>query len=244
MLPIRDENPTQHIPWVTYGLIALNVASWALLQRLGTRPALTHSILEFGLIPGELLGTVDAGTRVQAGPGLVYTVSATPNWLSPVTSMFMHGGWFHLLANLWFLGIFGDNIEEAMGPIRFALFYLVAGLLAAAAQTALMPASVVPMVGASGAISGVMGAYALLFPRIRVDMLVFLGFLVTVISVPAALMLGYWFVLQLISGLTAGDIGVAVWAHAGGFLAGLVLVKVFTSNDRLREIYRRLPARG
>ena len=144
--------------------------------------------------------------------------------------MFLHGGWFHLLGNLWFLWVFGDNIEDVMGPIRFAFFYLLCGLAAAFAQIITDPASDVPMVGASGAIGGVMGGYALLYPRAKVQTLIVLGFYITTVGVPAFLMLGYWFLLQVLGGLPALGAqggGVAFWAHIGGFLAGLVLVRPF-----------------
>ena len=162
-------------------------------------------------------------------------------------SMFMHGSWMHIIGNLWFLWIFGDNVEDVMGPFRFALFYLLCGLAAALAQIASAPSSLVPMVGASGAIGGVMGAYARLYPRARVHMLVFFGILVTTISVPAIFMLGYWFLLQVLSGLpTVGDAvgGVAFWAHVGGFLAGLGLSFVFVRDDLMDARAQRTPRRA
>jgi membrane associated rhomboid family serine protease len=149
--------------------------------------------------------------------------------------MFLHGGWFHIIGNMWFLWIFGNNVEDAMGHVRFVVFYVMCGLIAAAAQIIANPDSAIPMVGASGAIGGVMGAYVLLYPRVRVHMLIFLGFFVTTIAVPAVWMLGYWLVLQLVSGLgTLGSRGggVAFWAHVGGFAGGAVLVLLFR-NPRL-----------
>jgi membrane associated rhomboid family serine protease len=151
--------------------------------------------------------------------------------------MFMHGSWFHLIGNMWFLWIFGNNVEDAMGHVRFVAFYLLCGLAAAALQVATAPDSAVPMVGASGAIGGVLGAYVLLYPRVHVHLLVFFGFFVRTIAVPAVLMLGYWFVLQFLSGL--GSLGsdgggVAFWAHVGGFGAGALLVTLFR-NPRLVE---------
>jgi membrane associated rhomboid family serine protease len=144
--------------------------------------------------------------------------------------MFMHGGWFHIIGNMWFLWVFGDNVEDEMGPVRFLVFYVLCGLAAAFAQIVTAPASLVPMVGASGAIGGVMGAYALLFPRVRVRLLIILVFYVTTITVPAIFMLGYWFLLQLLQGIPAlgsEEGGVAFWAHVGGFLAGVALVWLF-----------------
>jgi membrane associated rhomboid family serine protease len=154
-------------------------------------------------------------------------------WFTPVTSMFLHGGWLHLLGNMWFLWLFGNNVEDSMGHFRYVAFYILCGLAAAAAQTVVNPDSAIPMVGASGAISGVMGAYIVLYPRVRVHMLVVLGFFITRIAVPAFLMLGYWFLLQLLGGLpTIGDEkgGVAFWAHAGGFIAGAILILVFKDD--------------
>jgi membrane associated rhomboid family serine protease len=230
VIPISDDNPTFLKPYATYAIIALNVLVWVLLQGMGSTRALAGSLCSFGLIPGELLQTVPAGTRIQVGPNLVCELGAEGNWLTPLTSMFMHGGWFHIIGNMWFLWIFGDNVEDSMGTGRFAVFYLLCGFAAAALQIIADPGSAVPMVGASGAIGGVMGAYVVLYPRVRVHMLIFLGFLVTRIAVPAVLMLGYWILLQLIEGVsTLGGPGggVAFWAHVGGFVAGAVLIFAF-----------------
>src|SRR5262245_46045373 len=232
MFPLRDENPHFLTPFVTFALIAVNVASWALLQGLGREQELVRSICELGLIPGELLGRLPAGMAFPLGDGASCVIEPHPEWSTVVSSMFMHGGWLHLIGNMWFLWIFGDNVEDAMGHVRFVVFYLLCGSAAAATQTYADPASVVPMVGASGAIGGVMGAYALLYPRAHVHMFVFLGFYMTTIAVPAIYMLGYWFLLQLLSGLPAiaGKVpagGVAFWAHVGGFVAGLALAIPF-----------------
>lgn len=242
MFPIRDDNPTLHPSVVAYVFIALNVAAWVFLQGLGTYPKLVESIFTFGVIPGELLGLVPAGTTIPVGPGLRYVMEATPNYLSVFTHMFMHGGWLHIIGNMWFLYVFGDNVEDSMGSARFALFYLACGLAALAVQMITHPASTVPMVGASGAISGVMGAYIIMFPRAPVHMLVFFGFFFTRIVVPAFFMLGYWFLLQLAGGFfslggTGG--GVAFWAHVGGFAAGMVLAKPFCDQERTRACKER-----
>src|SRR5690606_1389007 len=145
--------------------------------------------------------------------------------------------WFHIIGNMWFLWVFGNNVEDSMGRIRFLLFYLLCGAAAAMAQVVASPSSAVPMVGASGAVSGVMGAYIVLFPRVTVHMLVFLGFFITVMRVPAFVMLGYWFLLQVIGGLpqiAGGEPGgVAFWAHAGGFVAGALLVFLFRNRALL-----------
>jgi membrane associated rhomboid family serine protease len=242
MLPIRDENPTVHASVVTFAIIALNVASWVLIQGLGFNPALAKSVCRFGAIPGELLGTVEPGSYVPLGRNLVCVIDAHADWITLLTSMFMHGGWFHLIGNMWFLAVFGDNVEDAMGPVKFVIFYLLCGLAAAAAQILSSPSSPVPMVGASGAIGGVLGAYAVLFPRAPVHMLVFFGFFFTRIVVPAFLVLGYWFVIQLLGGLPAlagASGGVAFWAHIGGFVTGIVLVKVFCDPKRLEGCRQR-----
>ena len=238
MIPLRDENPTIHTSVVTFVIIGLNIAAWVLVQGLGFGRAFAHSVCEWGLIPGEVLGTASPGTAVPLGGGWVCMVDAQGNWLTVITSMFMHGGWFHLIGNMWFLAVFGDNVEDTLGPVRFVVFYLLCGIVAAAAQVLSNPSSPVPMIGASGAVGGVMGAYAVLFPRAPVHLLVFLGFFVTRVVVPAYLMLGYWFVLQLLGAMpTLGGAGggVAFWAHVGGFLAGVVLIKVMCSRRRADE---------
>jgi membrane associated rhomboid family serine protease len=235
MFPYRDDNPTLATPAVTVLLIGLNVAVWVLVQGMGTDPALSRSVCELGLIPGELLGRVPEGTTIQMGPRSACVLGTEQSWYTPLTSMFLHGGWFHLIGNMWFLWVFGNNVEDSMGHVRYFVFYLLSGLAAAAAQTLVNPASPVPMVGASGAISGVMGAYVVLYPRVRVHMLVILGFFITRIAVPAFLMLGYWFLIQILGGLPTigGDEkgGVAFWAHAGGFLAGALLILVFRDPE-------------
>jgi membrane associated rhomboid family serine protease len=167
VFPYRDENPTYLTPFVTVAIVVLNVLAWFVVQGAGSHPALARSICELGLIPGELLGRVPAGYEVPLGQGLACVLTDQPSWLTPLTSMFLHGGWFHLIGNMWFLWVFGNNIEDAMGHTRFAAFYLLSGLLAATAQVATGPSSPIPMVGASGAISGVMGAYLVLYPRVR-----------------------------------------------------------------------------
>jgi membrane associated rhomboid family serine protease len=242
VFPIRDENPTAHPPITTVALIVANIAVWAGLQGFGFGQALPASLCEWALIPGDLLGTVDPGTVIAVGADLGCRLDGSGSPVTLVSSMFMHGSWLHIIGNLWFLWIFGDNVEDVMGPVRFALFYVLCGLVAAAAQMISAPGSVVPMVGASGAIGGVMGAYAMLYPKARVHLLVFFGFIVTTISVPALFMLGYWFLLQVVSGLPSlGDSvgGVAFWAHVGGFLAGLATAMVFVHRGRFEARMRR-----
>ena len=235
MFPIRDDNPHYLTPWVTYALVALNVLVWLLIQGAGTVPALPASVCTLGLVPGELLGTLPGGVQVPLGSGLACVIDDHGDWTTLFSHMFLHGSWLHLLGNLWFLWIFGNNVEDSMGHLRFVVFFLLCGLAAAGLQMAASPGSGVPMVGASGAIGGVMGAYVVLYPRVNVHLLLWLGFFVTTIAVPAYWMLGYWFVLQMFGGLGslgASGGGVAFWAHIGGFVAGALLVLVF-KNPRL-----------
>jgi len=236
MFPYRDENETQRMPIITGILIALNVLMWIFVQGAGSEVSLARSVCELGLIPGELTLSLPPGTSFPMGEGLACATDPGRQVSHVFTSMFLHGSWLHLLGNMWFLWIFGNNIEDSMGRPRFAVFYLLCGLAAAMAQVLTSPNSPIPMVGASGAISGVMGAYLLLFPKVRVYALIFLGFFFTSVGMPAWVMLGYWFLIQLVSGLVSygGEAGgVAFWAHLGGFLAGVVFVKVFERTDRV-----------
>jgi membrane associated rhomboid family serine protease len=234
MFPIRDDNPTLGTPAITVVLIGFNVAAWILVQGMGAEPTLSQSVCELGLIPGELLGRIPVGQTLQMSQDLSCVIGQ-PHWYTPLSSMFLHGGWLHLIGNMWFLWLFGNNVEDSMGHGRYLVFYLLCGLAAAAAQTLVNPNSAIPMVGASGAISGVMGAYIVLYPKVRVHMIIFLGFFITRAVVPAYVMLGYWFLLQIVGGLPSlgGEDtgGVAVWAHAGGFLAGAVLILLFRDED-------------
>jgi membrane associated rhomboid family serine protease len=236
VFPIRDDNPHFLTPIATYAITAANVAAWLWLQGLGSEPTLSRSVCTLGLIPGELLHAVPPGTAFPLGTGESCVITADASWFTVLTSMFLHGSWMHILGNLWFLWIFGNNVEDSMGHARFLAFYLLCGIAAAAAQIASDPSSGLPMVGASGAIGGVMGAYVLLYPRVHVHLLVVLGFYVTTVAVPAFLMLGYWFVVQLVGGFAnfgADGGGVAFWAHVGGFAAGIALVGAFKDPDLL-----------
>ena len=236
MFPIHDDNPTLGRSAVTLAIIGLNVASWVIVQGLGSEPALARSVCELGAVPGELLGTLRPGTSIPLGPGIACVIEGHASWLTVLTSMFLHGGWLHLIGNMWFLWVFGNNVEDVMNPLHFALFYLLCGFAAVAAQMVANPLSPYPMVGASGAIGGVMGAYARLYPRARVHLVVILVFYITRIVVPAWLMLGYWLLLQLLGGLPAlgsAGAGVAFWAHVGGFMTGMLLVRAFADPRRL-----------
>lgn len=215
MIPLRDENPTELTPFVTVALIVANLACWFLLQEAGAAEALRASVDTFGTVPCE----ITAACPVR---GL--------RWGALGSSMFMHGSWEHLLGNLLFLWVFGNNIEDSMGHLRFAVFYLLCGIVAGLAHVYLSPNSALPAVGASGAISGVMGAYILLYPRVKVRTWIPPFFFV---NLSAIFLLGYWFFLQLAAGVVSfgpemGEQGgVAVWAHVGGFVAGLALIRLF-----------------
>ena len=243
MFPYKDENPTFTTPVVTIALIAANVAVWVFIQGLGTAPALPNSVCRLGFIPGYLFGGIPPRTEISLGYGVTCSLGSLPAWFTVLTSMFMHGGWMHLVGNVWFLWVFGNNIEDSTGHGRFLVFYLLCGVIAALAQAAADPLSAIPMVGASGAISGVMGGYIVLYPRVRVHMLVFLFVFITRIVVPAYMMLGYWFLLQLLSSvprISSEAGGIAFLAHAAGFVAGMVLVLFF----RNRALVQRRLAHG
>jgi membrane associated rhomboid family serine protease len=234
MFPYRDENQSQRTSYVTILFIALNVFTWIFIQGAGQSLPLAESICNHGLIAGELTETLRPGTSFEMGRGLIcYTDPGRQPW-NVLTSMFLHGSWMHLLGNMWFFWIFGNNIEDSMGHLRFAAFYVISGLAAAMFQVLLNPSSLVPMVGASGAISGVMGAYLILYPRVRVYTLLPLGFFFTTVALPAWVMLGYWMLLQLLGGfqsVAGGSGGVAFWAHVGGFAAGCILIKWFARPE-------------
>jgi membrane associated rhomboid family serine protease len=237
VFPYHDENETQRTPYVTLALIALTTLAWVLLQGAGAALPLARSVCELGLIPGELTLSVAPGTPFPMGQGLACLTDPGRQLSNVITSMFLHGSWMHLLGNMWFLWLFGNNVEDSMTRPRFLVFYVLTGLAAALAQVAANPASEVPMVGASGAISGVMGAYLVLFPRVRVYTMVPLGFFLQSMALPAWMMLIYWVFLQFAGGLTSvvseQTGGVAFWAHLGGFVAGVVLVKLFERRDRV-----------
>ena len=237
MFPYRDENETQRTPFVTLAVIAGTSYVWLAVQGGGAALPLAQSVCELGLIPGELTLSLPAGTAFDLGDDLACVTDPGRQPSSVVTSMFLHGSWMHLLGNMWFLWLFGNNIEDSMTRPRFVAFYLLCGLAAAMAQVWADPTSGVPMVGASGAISGVMGAYLVLFPRVRVWTMIPLGFFFHSMALPAWVMLIYWAFLQVAGGVTSlaaeqGG-GVAFWAHVGGFVAGVVLIKFFEREDRL-----------
>lgn len=248
MIPLGDDNPTVRVPVATLFVIVAMFAVWVLVQGAGFDDGLlAASVCNLGMVPGELTRIAPLGSGVPLGPDLACIVdNQRINVLTPVLSMFLHGGWMHILGNALFLWVFGNNIEDVTGRGRFLLFYLVCGLAAAAAHVAIDPGSPIPTVGASGAVSGLMGAYLVLFPKVRVRMLFFFVIFFKVIPLPAWVVLVYWFALQLLSGIPdlltpnpelAG--GVAVWAHVGGFVAGVLLAKWF-ENPALAEQRRSL----
>jgi len=214
MIPLHDDNPTTRVPFMTVGFIVLCVLTF--LWQLSLGPRVEQAILAFGVTPAALFGNASS----PAAPWPLLTV---------LTSMFLHGGWMHLIGNMLYLWIFGNNVEDAMGHVRFVVFYLACGAAAVLAQAIPAPDSTIPMIGASGAISGVLGAYLLLYPRARVLVLIPLGLLTRMFRLPAMLVLGFWFVLQVVSTLLAdpNQPGVAFGAHAGGFVAGMILLPLF-----------------
>ena len=219
-LPIGDDNPHGTTPIINYAIIATCVAVF-LWQFSLPEAASEAAIMMFGLIPGDLLGTV----RVD--------LSRPPALVTIFTSMFLHGGWMHLLGNMGYLWIFGDNIEASLGHLRYLIFYLICGIAAAAAQILAAPNSDIPMIGASGAISGVLGAYMMLHPRANIRVFVWLFIYFSIWNLPAFIVLGGWFGMQLLSNMNVnpGEPGVAFMAHIGGFVAGAVLVFFFKKRD-------------
>ncbi len=217
VIPLRDANPSDRFPFVTIGLIVLCTLVYLYEASLGR--GLSAFFADFALVPGQVSYGLQSGEAGVAGT------------IQPFfTSMFLHGGWLHLIGNMWFLWIFGDNVEDRLGPGRFLLFYLFAGLGAGLAHYLIEPSSALPTVGASGAIAGVLAGYLVLFPRARITALVPLGFFLKLMDLPAWVLIGLWFVIQIGSGLLSlgwSEGGVAWWAHVGGFVVGAVLVRFF-----------------
>ncbi len=218
MIPLHDDNPTRLLPLITVAVIVACVSAfvWQLLQPLRIQELLVMSL---GVTPAALLGDY------RPSPALY----SLPPWSTLITSMFLHGGWMHLIGNMLYLWIFGNNVEDAMGHARFVVFYLVCGIAAALAQSFTAPTSTIPMIGASGAISGILGGYLLLYPRARVLVLLPLGVYTRLLRLPAVVVLGFWFVLQVVNTLLSNNAGggVAWGAHIGGFVTGLVLIPLF-----------------
>jgi membrane associated rhomboid family serine protease len=251
MIPLSDENPTVRPPVMTVLILVAITAVWVIVEGAGFGDRLVRAVCTLGMVPGELTGLAPLGFALPIAPGLECAVDDQPiNWATPILSMFLHGGWEHLIGNAIFLWVFGNNIEDVMGAPRFVAFYLICGLAAAAAHVVVSPASPIPTVGASGAISGVMGAYFVLFPRVRVRMYFIFIILYRVIPLPAWLVLLWWLALQVLIGLPrlggVGDLrgGVAVWAHVGGFVAGALLIRLFLREDLVERRRAMLLQRG
>ena len=229
MIPLRDANPSRHVPLVTIVLIAVNLAAFLYELSLGPQ-GLERLVYQLGVIPSRL-------TTFPRQPDVGFGDAFLPL----LTSMFLHGGWLHLLGNMWFLWIFGDNIEDRLGKVRYLLFYLVCGLGAGLAHALFNLGSNIPTIGASGAVAGVLGGYLVLFPTARVLTLVPFFFLILA-NLPAWLILLYWFVIQFFSGAMSlgagrGEAGgVAWWAHVGGFVLGALLVRLLVRRRRVRVV--------
>jgi membrane associated rhomboid family serine protease len=246
MIPLGDDIRLTRSPMMTYLLLAVTWGVWLLVQQAGFNPqALAVTVCNLGMGPGEITHRAPLGYAVPIGPGMACVVDNNAiNRLTPLLSMFLHGGWGHIIGNSIYLWVFGKGVESRMGAMRFLVFYLVCGLVAAASHIVINPTSAIPTVGASGAISGVLGGYLLLFPRARIRMYFPPIFF---FSIPAVLVLLFWFGEQLLAGLPQlsnmnAEVtgGVAVWAHVGGFLAGLLLVRWFAKPAQPGESFVRV----
>ncbi len=224
MLPLWDEIPTRKIPFITIIIIIINCLVYYYQIFMVVDP--NYFIYSYGLIPYE----ITKGIAISpSGPPSVYTTI--------LSSMFMHGSFFHLFGNMLYLWIFGNNVEDYLGKLRFILFYLLSGFFAALGQILISPNSMIPMIGASGAVAGVLGAYFILFPRARITTLIFFGFFIRLVKLPAIFVLGLWIIFQLFYGLselsaTGGGGGVAWFAHIGGFIGGIILINIFKPRKR------------
>jgi len=227
VIPLKDDIPSETFPFVNYGIIGLNFIIFFYEISLGAG-ALSKFIYNFGFVPYKFTYILKCST-----------CPLSDALLPPLSSMFIHGGWFHILGNMLFLYIFGDNIEDALGHLKYFIFYLLSGLAAAILQYLIHPFSKAPMIGASGAIAGVLGAYFILYPRARVFTLVFLFIFVDIIPIPAFLYIIFWFLIQVFSGSASlvlkGAGGVAWWAHIGGFIGGIFMVFIFKKKRKLKN---------
>jgi membrane associated rhomboid family serine protease len=256
MIPLKDNIPTERTPYVTIALIVINVIVYFLLEKGGILKGPSNAIvIDWGAIPYELTHpgkecAVTAGQVVCEGqPGVVGTAPDQPTTILTIFSaMFMHGSILHLAGNMLFLWIFGNNVEDSMGPVRFVVFYLLGGVAALLLQTAVGPNAAVPTVGASGAIAAVLGGYILLYPQARVVTVIFIVFFFTILELPAMLVLGLWFLEQVAFGYFdvaqpagGGGGGVAYFAHIGGFVFGLAAIKIFASRQKDYLVPPRYP---
>lgn len=251
MIPLSDENLSLRTPVMTWALLAVMFAVWIFVEGAGFNDnTLMAAVCNLGMVPGEITHRAVLGYALPMTPGLACVIdNSRINIFTPLISIFLHGGWLHILGNAVFFWVFARAVEDTMGPWRFLAFFLICGLAAAATQIASDPASPVPTVGASGAISGVMGAYLVLYPRVRVHMLFIFVIFFKVFRIPAWMVLIWWFGVQLLTALPSlsspgPDIsgGVAVWAHVGGFLTGLVLIRAFVRPELMAQRQRMMAA--
>jgi membrane associated rhomboid family serine protease len=245
VLPLKDSIPTERLPWLTIALIVANVIVYFGLQGGGILSGPDQaSVIDFGAIPFEITHPGDhcviQGQQIACGAG---AADQPPTWLTVLSAMFMHGSILHLGGNMLFLWIFGNNIEDSMSKVRFLVFYVLGGLAALALQVVVEPNSAIPTVGASGAIAAVLGAYLLRYPRARVVTVIFIVFFFTLLELPALLVLGGWFLLQVLSASTDSSGGVAYFAHIGGFAFGLLAVRLFAGKQRSKPRNDRLYTR-
>ncbi len=223
MIPFKDDNPTSTFPFVTIGIIAINILVyiWEIMSPAGEK----YIVYSYGAIPSNLIS--------------FDTMQPVHPVLTIFSAMFLHGGILHIAGNMLYLWIFGNNIEDMLGHFKFFIFYLISGIAAAYSHAIMAPSSSVPMIGASGAVAGVLGAYLLLFPRAKVHTLIFLVFFVEVVKIPALIVIGFWAIIQVVNGLLTQGVaakgGVAWFAHIGGFLAGLLTIKLWLPKRRFRE---------
>lgn len=221
MIPFKDNNPTERFPFVTIGLIAINIVVflWQIVPPLGQKTIM----LKYGAVPADILSFEKMSDFNSA--------------ITVFTSMFLHGSLLHIAGNMLYLWIFGNNIEDKIGHVKFLFFYLICGIAAAYAQAVMSSNSIIPMAGASGAVAGVLGAYVLLFPRAKVHTLIFFGFYIDVVKLPALIVIGFWAIIQFINGIVSQSFavsgGVAWFAHLGGFLAGLIVIKSLLPKRRI-----------
>lgn len=225
MIPFKDDNPTRLFPFLTIAFIAVNTVIYFL--QIFAAPNPVRTAFAYGAIPHFLLTFT--------------TVQPIHPFLTVFTSMFMHGSLLHLISNMLYLWIFGNNIEDRLGHVRFIIFYTLCGLAAAYSHAITSPSSTVPMIGASGAVSGILGAYVLLFPRAKVHTLIFLGFFVQVVRLPAVFVIGFWIVIQFINGMVSKGVashgGIAWFAHIGGFIAGIAMIRLFMVKRKKGHYY-------
>lgn len=227
MIPLRDSNPSASVPFVTVSLIVINSIIWFYEVSLGDFS--DRFIIAHGLVPARFV--------LSFREGSVFSDALAPMF----SSIFMHGGWLHVVGNMWFLWIFGDNVEDRLGHFKFAVFYLLCGIVASLAHVMFHPSSQIPTIGASGAIAGVLGAYLVSFPRARVHTLFIIFFYIRFLEVPAWVFLVIWFVFQFLSGASQMAVsqetgGVAYWAHMGGFVIGVILIWIFPRRTRFRDM--------